>query len=106
MKEYKIRVNTSDGRTEDTISGHLFRVNDYLFGVSNKKYGWSVTELSTGMLITVAGRDTMKAAMKDASNIVKRLGEKGMNDLMKFNIEKYGRLNDDITPDMCREYVS
>lgn len=104
MKDYKIRINGSDGRTEETISGHLFRVNGYLFGVSNKKCGWSVTELSTGLLITRPWRDTMKAAMKEASDIVKREGEKRINDQIKYAIAKNGRLNEDITPEMCREY--
>lgn len=103
MKTYQIRMVI--GQPIDTINGHLFKIGGYLVGAAKKDGYWNVTELSTGTAITYA-HPTMKDAMKEALDTIKRLGDEKFNYAIKANIDKYGRLNENITPDMCREYVS
>lgn len=102
MKTYQIRKIM--GEPIVTANGHLFKISGYLVGAAKMNGYWNVTELSTGTAITYA-HPTMKDAMKDAHDTIKRLGDEKFNYAIKANIDKYGRLNENITPDMCREYV-
>lgn len=102
MKTYQIRVGY--GQTIDTTNGHLFKIGGYLFGAAKMHGRWNVTELSTGTAMTY-GSSTMKEAMEIAYEVIKR-SSKQIDYAIEVNINKFGRLNEDITPDMCREYVS